>query len=388
MIEASARSSTTGTTHATGIAVVGAGILGLAHAWAAHRHGLRVTVFERSAAPVGASIRNFGQVLVTGQAPGAMHRLALRTRQLWVELSRAAGFAAEPLGSLLFSRTEAEHAVLEEFIETRARDQGYEVELLTGHRLNALYGGRFSHHRGALAGTQDLQLYSREALPALVAYLESQGVEFRFGTLVKEVGAGRLSTTQGQWHADHIVVCSGHDYQTLCADALAGIEQARSVCRLQMLRVAPEQPFELAQAVLTGLSLVHYGAFSDLPCARALREQLEASHPELIDNGIHLLVSPTPYGEFIVGDSHHYGQDALPFSAERVDELMLGLASDTLACPLRIVERWQGVYGGPGPGPYSVTPVDPTVTAVLMHSGVGMTVGLALGEQTLDCLLS
>ena len=61
----------------TDVAIVGAGILGLAHAAAAVKRGLRVTVFERSEFAVGASIRNFGQMLVTGQPPGIMLDLAL-----------------------------------------------------------------------------------------------------------------------------------------------------------------------------------------------------------------------------------------------------------------------------------------------------------------------
>ncbi|MCP1442844.1 glycine/D-amino acid oxidase-like deaminating enzyme [Pseudomonas sp. GGS8] len=59
--------------------IVGAGILGLSLAYAAARRGLKVNVFERSATPLGASVRNFGQALVTGQPPGPMLELAEQT---------------------------------------------------------------------------------------------------------------------------------------------------------------------------------------------------------------------------------------------------------------------------------------------------------------------
>ena len=38
--------------------IVGAGILGLSHAYAAAKRGLKVTVFERSETPLGASLRS------------------------------------------------------------------------------------------------------------------------------------------------------------------------------------------------------------------------------------------------------------------------------------------------------------------------------------------
>lgn len=365
--------------------VVGAGMLGLAHAWAGAKRGLKVKVFERTATPLGASIRNFGQALVTGQAPGPMLDLARQAHGLWAELGKAAGLALKQQGSLAFARTEAEEAMLEAFCAGRAQELGYRVELLRGAALDGLYGGRFAHHRAALHGLDDQQLYSREALPQIVDHLRGLGVEFHFSTLVRDVEPGSALTTAGRFTARHVLVCSGHDYQTLLAEPMAALKP--SVCRLQMLRARLERPLDLQHAVLTGLSCVHYGAFADLPEAAAIQAEIRRDYPALEEHGIHLLVSPTPYGELIIGDSHDYGSDAAPFNAEDVDQLLIDLAEHTLGSRLQVLERWQGVYGSRGPGPFSVLRAAEGVTAVLMHTGLGMSVGLGLGERTVAALL-
>ena len=366
----------------TDIAIIGAGILGLSHAYAAARRGLRVRVFERSATPLGASIRNFGQALVGGQPPGVMLDLARASRPLWAEWAERAGFAIRRNGSLLFARSEAEEDLLEAFCAGRAREHGYRAELLRGKALDALYDGAFSKHRAALHSLDDQQLYSREALPALIDWLRRElKVEFHFSTLVRDIEPGLLRTTAGTFQAGQILVCSGHDYQTLLAEQLAALKP--QVCRLQMLRARPERDLGLGHALLTGLSCVHYGAFADLPQAQAIHEQIRRETPALEHHGIHLLISPTPYGELIIGDSHDYGSDAAPFNAEAVDRLLLDLAEDTLGMRVEVVERWQGVYGARGPAPFSVLQVEAGISAVLMHTGVGMSVGPALGERTI-----
>ncbi|MDD1016325.1 TIGR03364 family FAD-dependent oxidoreductase [Pseudomonas rubra] len=370
----------------TDLLIVGAGILGLSHAYAAARRGLKVRVFERSATPLGASVRNFGQALVTGQPPGQMLELAKASSGIWKHWAHQAGFELKANGSLLFARSALELELLEAFCAERAQAHDYKVELLSGAALNDLYGGQFRHHRAALRGLQDQQLYSREALPSLIRFLQQAlGVQFHFSTLVRGIEPGRVSTTAGEFSAKQVVVCSGHDYQTLLAEPIGALQP--QVCRLQMLRARPRFKLDLQHALLTGLSCVHYGAFADLPQAQALKAQLQANSPHLLEHGIHLLISPTPHGELIIGDSHAYGSDASPFNAEQVDNWLIELAEQTLGGRIEVLERWQGVYGSGGPGPFSLLQVAPGISAALMHSGVGMSVGPALAEHHIARLL-
>lgn len=365
--------------------IIGAGILGLSHAYAAAKRGLKVRVFERTATPLGASVRNFGQALITGQPPGQMLQLAQASREIWGHWAQVAGLQLKRNGSYLFARSEAEEQLLQAFCEGRAIEHGYRVKLLRGAALHALYDGQFSQHRAALHGLDDQQLYSREAIPALIDFLRRElGVEFHFSTLVREVEPGRVHTTAGRFSGEQIIVCSGHDYQTLLAEPLAALKP--QVCRLQMLRARPQTPLNLQHAVLTGLSCVHYGAFADLPQAQAVRAQILRETPHLDEHGIHLLISPTPHGELIIGDSHHYGSDPSPFNAEQVDDWMIELAEQTLGCRVQVVERWQGVYGAKGAAPFSFLQAAPGVHAALMHTGVGMSVGPALAEQNIQRL--
>jgi glycine/D-amino acid oxidase-like deaminating enzyme len=81
--------------------VVGAGIVGLAHALAGVRRGLRVAVLERDARACSASVRNFGFVTVTGQEGGATRRRALRSREVWTEVADAAGIEVHQRGAVI-----------------------------------------------------------------------------------------------------------------------------------------------------------------------------------------------------------------------------------------------------------------------------------------------
>src|ERR1700752_3010461 len=100
------------------LAVVGGGVIGLAHAFLAAKAGKRVAVIERDARANGASIRNFGFITVTGQERGNSWRLARRTCAVWADVAKAAGLPIEQRGLYLTARSAEAVAVIEAFLAT------------------------------------------------------------------------------------------------------------------------------------------------------------------------------------------------------------------------------------------------------------------------------
>ena len=99
------------------VAVVGGGILGLAHAYQAAKAGRSVVLFERSPRAMGASIRNFGMVWPVGQPAGPMHQMAMTSRATWLEVIAAAKLPHHPTGSLHVVYRDDEATIAQEYAE-------------------------------------------------------------------------------------------------------------------------------------------------------------------------------------------------------------------------------------------------------------------------------
>ncbi|MFI1769335.1 TIGR03364 family FAD-dependent oxidoreductase [Streptomyces sp. NPDC020800] len=370
-------------THHADTAVVGGGIVGLAHALAAARRGDRVVLFERNDYCVGASIRNFGLVWPIGQHLHVYER-ALRSRAIWLEVARRTGIWCQRGGSLLLARHNDEEAVLEEFLglspaagEHGCRMIGAEETL----RFSAAV--RTDGLTSALWSPVELNVDPREAIPAIAAHLvEDYGVDIRFGTAVRSVSLPHLETTKGIWHADRVFVCSGTDFETLYPQTFASSPITR--CKLQMMRTtAQPRGWELGAALCAGLSLLYYPAFRSCDSLHALRERMESAWPYQRDNGIHVLLSQTADGALSIGDSHHYADTHEPFARESVNAAVMEYLRTFAQAPhLDIAERWVGYTATLDEGRTElVTQPEPGVTVVSGLGGAGMTLSFGLAEE-------
>ncbi len=360
------------------LAVVGAGILGLAHALAAARRGLRVVVLDRDAQANGASIRNFGFVVVTGQAPGQDLARARQSRDIWLEVAAAAGIAVAHRGMILAARRPEAMALLEAFC---AKGEAGDCRLLNRAELadlqpeidaDAMAGGFYSPH--------EIRVESRLAIPALTRWLaQEMGVEFRFGTTVTGIAPPVLETGAGPLRAARIVICPGDDLTGLYADRIATREVTR--CKLQMMRLA-DPGFRLQAGVMTDLSLLRYGGFASLPEAAALRARLQAEQPAHLADGVHMIAVQGADGSLVLGDSHHYGATPDPFASEAVDALILSeFAAVFGPRPVTVTARWTGSYSSAAASAFSDAP-DADTRLVMVTSGTGASTGFAIGEET------
>ncbi len=361
------------------LAVVGAGIVGLAHALAGARRGLRVVVLDREAESIGASVRNFGFVTVTGQEAGACWRRALRSRDVWAEVAPKAGIRIEQEGLLVAARRPEAMAVLEAFART---DMGEACTLLTAaearNRCPHLAHGPLA---GALWSPHERRVESRDAIPRLAAWLaEAMGVTFLRPVHVYGIEGRHLLTTAGAIEAAQVVVCPGDERLVLYPERIRALGIGR--CRLQMLKVRPGNGARLPAAVMADLSLVRYLGYAALPEAAALRRVLEREQPAHLAAGIHLIVVQGLDGDLVVGDSHHYEESPAPFADGRVDDLIFDELDAVLDLgERRVVERWMGTYAHLPDRLMVVDAPEPHVRLVVVTSGTGASTAFAIAEE-------
>lgn len=360
------------------LAVVGAGVIGLAHAALAAKRGLRVVVFERGARATGASIRNFGMIWPIGQPAGELHQLALRSRQIWGEMALSAGLTECGSGSLHVARNRDELAVLEEFA-VLGPAQGYDCAMLTPDDAVARCAAlRQEGLLGALWSPTELIVDPRESIRELAGTLDVS-----FDSAVTAIDPPFLEARGEQWEAERIIVCGGEDLTTLYAGVLANSGIVK--CKLQMMRTAPQpNGWRLGLGLAAGLTLRFYPAFRICSTMPALAARIADELAEYDRWGIHLLVSQTADGEITIGDSHEYGDAIDPFDKPEIDDLILRYFEDFATVPdPRIRQRWHGVYAKhPDLACFRATP-HPAVRIVTATGGSGMTLSFGIAEQTL-----
>jgi len=202
------------------LAVVGAGIIGLSCARAAALKGLRVVVIDRDAQANGASVRNFGLVVVAGQERGAAWNRAHRSCAIWQQVAQEAGIRILQRGLWITARRPEALPIFEAFLKT---EMGEGCEILSREAAQARcpeLAGKELH--AVLVSLNSIRVESRQAIPKIADWLHARcGVQFLRNTAVLAVEPPRLETSRGIVQAGAVAVCPGDDLSGLYAPRIA-----------------------------------------------------------------------------------------------------------------------------------------------------------------------
>ena len=367
------------------VAIVGGGILGIAHAFEAAKRGYSVVIFERSRQAQGASIRNFGLIWPIGQAPGKVHERALRTREQWIDLATKAKIWHRKTGSLHLAYAQDEWDILCEFSDL-APASGYQVELVNSKKTISICNGiRARRLYGGLWSEQELCIDPRQAMTKLPKFLsDNYNVRLNYSTQVHEIHHPHVYTSEGTWNVERSIVCSGDDFESLYPDLFRSSNITR--CKLQMMRTSPQpHNWKLGPAIAAGLTLRHYDSFKSCKSLESYSNRIAKESPEFDRWGIHVLASQNGAGEILIGDSHEYAWQPSIFDRPIVDKLILDYLESFLTFPsLEITQRWHGIYAKLfGKSEFVANP-SKEVTVVNGVGGVGMTTAFGLAEEIFD----
>jgi FAD dependent oxidoreductase TIGR03364 len=365
------------------VAVVGAGIVGLAHAWSAAKRGHEVLLLERDSAARGASVRNFGMVWPIGQPNGPLHLAALRSRRLWTELLSETGYWHDACGSLHLAFRSDELNVLEEFVRLSGT-LGYECELLSPDEVQARSPAvRRQNLLAGLWSPTEMCVDPRQVIGEMPAWLEERyGVQMLRGVAVQGVALPWVVASNGdRWRVDQVIVATGADFRTLFPEVFQ--QAGFRICKLQMMRTHPQPDnWRLGTMLASGLTLRHYETFRVCDSLVPLRRRIAEESPNLDRFGIHVMAAQNGRGEVILGDSHEYDDDVTPFDKSLIDRLILDELRKIMDLPdWTICQRWHGVYPKLPNTLQFIAEPEPEVHIVIASGGCGMTMSFGLAED-------
>ena len=337
----------------TNLIIIGGGVLGTFHAYHALQNGLTVTLFEKDKQPLGATVRNFGQVVPSGMDI-KWQQYGRESLKLYREIQQEIDLTVRQNGTVYVASNEEELTLLEELYQiNKAND--YESKLLTKEECLGQFSAlKSSYALGGLYFPEEATVDAIYMIHQLQKYLiDKYQMQYITSTVIKScesVGADLVKVTTASnevYEASKVIVCCGNEFKLLYPEIFK--ESDLEVSKLQILQTKPQENYTLKGNVLTGLSIRRYESFAECASYKTIKER------EVKDSlekkwGIHIIFKQGVDGSIYFGDSHEYAdvKDADLLGHELnmdIDNFMIQEAQKIMEFPTwELQRRWSGVY--------------------------------------------
>ncbi|WP_338868446.1 TIGR03364 family FAD-dependent oxidoreductase [Spirosoma sp. SC4-14] len=368
--------------------VVGAGALGAFHAYHAAKAGQRVLLLEKDQYPIGATVRNFGQVVPSGLA-GRWFEYGRRSLEIYRDIQSQTDLTVRANGTVYIA-SDSDEWVLANELYDRYQAIGYPCELLSKLQCLTKYPLlQPDYVVGGLFFPDELSVEPEQMIHRLIAFAQKKyGVDYRPGSVVVDCqsnygGAILTLANKQRFQAGRVLICSGHEVRLLFPEQLA--DAGLVVSKLQMLLVEPVAGVTLPGNMLTGLTIRRYESFQECPSYASIPKPEHLA--ELQKWGIHILFKQAIDGSFIVGDSHEYAdatkaEDLGFHTQDYINQLMLTEARRIVTFPLEVRKTWAGFYSQTKAEIFEYD-VDENIRIITGIGGKGMSSGAGYAEASI-----
>ena len=376
--------------------VIGAGNLGTFHAYHALLKGKKVLLLEKDSMPMEATVRNFGQIVPSGQALDEWFNHGRRSLEIYQQIQAKFDITARQNGTYYFASDSNEMKLLEE-ARTLFKYRNYPVQLLTKKAsLERVSGLKSSYCEGGVFFPEEISVEPRTMVHRVRAMLiQDYHLDYRPNVFVRncEIKNGLVSvqTADNQYFsADKVAICNGRDFKFLFPEIFN--DSGMKISKLNMMSTYPNKKIELKGNILSGLSIRRYDSFKSCPSYPYIVPP--TWQKEYTDFGIHILFKQALDGSVIIGDSHEYASvnnsADLDFGVEmHINELILKEAQRMINLPdWRIQNYWAGYYAQSKDGGVFERTIDDKIFISTGIGGKGMTTGAGYSEQRIEEILA
>lgn len=375
--------------------VIGGGILGTFHAYHALKLGKKVLLLEKNNYPVGATVRNFGQIVPSGMTE-EWFGYGERSLELYTAIQREFDISVRKNGSLYVASDQDEQALIHE-LGAYYKTKGYEARVLSAESVLEKYPAlNRDYVKEALFFPRELSVEPGRMIHRLQAYMEAKFNRFKIRYNTPAIactptggGAAVIGGDGREYRTGKVIICNGYEFNLLYPEIFRRSGQV--VSKLQMLRTVPMPETGLEGNILTGLTIRRYESFEKY-CPSFKSITTPEHYRELKQWGIHILFKKAADGSIIIGDSHEYADiphvDDLGFGLNlHINELMLKEAQRIVNFDVRkLAAAWTGFYPQHNEKQIVEYDVEENIHIRTCIGGKGMTAGPGYAEASIHSL--